>query len=81
MVRVAAASGGTSYSVSVAEPVAAPCGSTVSVYVPATGSTRVSTNVPDVEKIVLLRSELPSGFVIDTYAIESVAGPTFRLMR
>ena len=59
-------SGGTSYSVSVADPVAAPCGSTVIVYVPATGSVRTSTKVPVVAKSVFPTNVLPSGFAIDT---------------
>ena len=60
---------------------AAPCGSTVIVYVPATGRVRVSTNAPVVANSVLGTNELPSGFASETYACVSVDGDTFRLMR
>src|SRR6476659_10314151 len=65
-VRAAEASAGTSYSVTIAKPVASLYGSIVRVYGPVAGNARASTNVSKLEKIVRLTTEMPFGTVIET---------------
>src|SRR5215217_6529510 len=74
-------SGGTSFSVSVAEPTSASCGSTRIVYVPLTGSVFVSTKPPLVPNGVAKTSVEPSGFVIETRAEQHDEEPIVTLVR
>ena len=60
-VIVPVTSGGTLYSVNVAEPVVVFGGSTVIVYVPVLGSARVSTKPPPVPKRTLPPTAFPFG--------------------
>src|SRR5438045_985146 len=65
----------------VAPPVAAPCGSTVTVYVPVAGSVLVSTNIGVVANSALFTSMLPPGFAIETYPLEMLEPLMLRLIR
>src|SRR2546421_8568319 len=75
------ASGGTSYSLSVAEPVAAPCGSSTIAYVPAVGSVVASKKALPVPMYRLEPGEVPSGLRIDTMANEIVTLDKSTLIR
>src|SRR5207237_4997805 len=67
-VMVSVASGGTSYSVSVIDPVVVVWGSTKIAYVPVVGSVLVSTNPPAVVMSVGDTSLVLSGLMIETFA-------------
>ena len=75
------ASGGTSYSVNVAEPVASLCGSMKIAYVPAVGRTVVSTKALPVPMYRFVTSPVPSGLRIETSASENVTPENCTLTR